>query len=93
MTDDRRNALNRREILEGYLAVLERPAYLVEVCSAVDGDIDELRSAVQDAFGLSALAAHAVVALQVRRFTPAERRKLRNELADIDLSLNQHPDK
>ncbi|MFD4960411.1 hypothetical protein [Microbacterium sp. NPDC058389] len=84
MDDDRRNALGRREIIAAYLEVLDRLEELVEICASVEGDTDELRIALQEAFGISPTAADAVLALQVRRFTPEERRKIRSELADID---------
>jgi DNA gyrase/topoisomerase IV subunit A len=82
--DDRRNALVRREIIAAYLEVVDRLEELVEICSSVEGDTDELRIEVQEAFGFSPIAADAVLAIQVRRFTPKERNKMRNELADID---------
>lgn len=87
MADDRENKLALREILMAYLEVLNRLGELVEVCSAVDGDAQKLRRAVQEAFGLSPIAADAVLALQVRRFTPNERQKIKDELAGLDLWL------
>ncbi len=87
MADHRENALARREIIAAYIQVLDRLGELVEICSAVEGDTHELRSKVQEAFGLSPIAADAVLSLQVRRFTPNERRRMRYELADIDLWL------
>ncbi|MGN6221939.1 MAG: hypothetical protein ACTHNQ_20770 [Microbacterium sp.] len=89
MDDDRRNVLGRREIIAGYLEVLDRLEELVEICASTEGDTDELRNAVQEAFAISPIAADAVLALQVRRFTPEEQRKLRNELTDIDRWLEE----
>lgn len=89
MDDDRRNALGRREIIAAYLEVLDRLEELVEICASVEGDTDELRIAVQEAFGISPIAADAVLAMQVRRFTPEERHKIQNELADIDRWLEE----
>ena len=89
MDADRENALARREILAAYLKVLDRLEELVEICSTVEGDTDELRSAVQQAFGISPIAADAVLAMQVRRFTPSERHKIWNELADTDRWLQR----
>jgi len=87
--DDRRNALGRREIIAAYLQVLDRLEELVEICASVDGDTDDLRIAVQEAYGISPIAADAVLAMQVKRFTPEERRKIRSELADIDRWLEE----
>lgn len=89
MDDDRRNALGRREIIAAYLQVLDRLEELVEICASVDGDTDDLRIAVQEAYGISPIAADAVLAMQVKRFTPEERRKIRSELADIDRWLEE----
>jgi len=87
--DDRRNALGRREIIAAYLQVLDRLEELVEICASVDGDTDDLRIAVQEAYGISPIAADAVLAMQVKRITPEERRKIRSELADIDRWLEE----
>lgn len=38
---------------------------------------------------LSSTAAEAVLALQVRRFTPSERSKIQDEMSDLDLRLEQ----
>lgn len=89
MDDDRQNALARREIVAAYVEVMDRLPELVEICAAVEGDTQDLRSAVQRAFELSPFAADAVLSLQVRRFTPAERQKTRDELADIDRWLER----
>lgn len=85
MTDDERNLLARREILVAYTAVLDRLDELLEVCSAVTGDTDDLRRAVEEAFDLSPIQADAILAIQVRRFTPNERRKLEEELVELEL--------
>lgn len=87
MTEDRQNLLLRREILLAYVKVLERPHELFDVCAAVSGDGDDLRAAVGDAFELDPIAADAVLALQVRRFTPRGRKLLQDELADLDLRI------
>ena len=57
------------------------------MCAAVSGDADEARSAVAAAFGVSDVAADAILALQVRRFTPRSIEQMRNELADYDRRL------
>ena len=38
MDEDRNNLLARREILLGYVAVLERTGELLQVCASVDGE-------------------------------------------------------
>ncbi|WP_121057525.1 hypothetical protein [Microbacterium telephonicum] len=89
MSDDRQNLLARREIVVAHMTVLERLEELVALCSTVAGDPHELRSAVCETFELSPVAADAVLALQVRRFTPYERRRIQDELNDIDLRLRR----
>ncbi|MDZ8171973.1 hypothetical protein [Microbacterium xanthum] len=84
MDADRQNALARREIIAAHLKVLDRLEELVEICSTVAGDTSELRSAVQFAFGISPIAADAVLTMQVKRFTPSQRHMIQKELADID---------
>lgn len=85
MTDERRNQLLRREILAAFVVVLDRLGELTEVCSAVSGDAEELSRAVQETFELSPIAADAILAMQVRRFTPVERQRIQQKLADLDL--------
>lgn len=87
MDSDRENALMRRAILAAYVSVLDRMGELVQVCSTVAGGAEELHAAVQDAFSLSPIAADAVLAMQIRRFTPTERQRIVDELADVDLWL------
>jgi DNA gyrase/topoisomerase IV subunit A len=89
VSDDRQNLLARREIVVAYIEVLDRLAELVDLCSTVTGDTQELRTAVEEAFGLNPVAADAVLSMQVRRFTPNEREKLRNEFADLEQRLQR----
>jgi DNA gyrase/topoisomerase IV subunit A len=89
VADDRQNALARREILEAYVKASTRLGELVEVCSSVTGDVDQLRNAVQNAFKLSPYAAQAVLDMQVRRFTPHERQRILDELAELNLRLER----
>lgn len=89
MNEDRDNLLARREILRGYLTVLERAGELMQVCASVDGDAAAPRSAVIEAFGVSEVTADAILHLQVRRFTPAAIEKIREELDDLDSPLRK----
>ncbi|WP_344054924.1 hypothetical protein [Microbacterium lacus] len=90
MDEDRDNLLARREILRAYLLVLERAGELLQVCASVDGDAAAARSAVIEAFGVSEIAADAILHLQVRRFTPAAIEEIRNELSGLDPRLSQY---
>lgn len=92
MDADRRNAVGRREILRGYLVVMERLPELVELCDRVEGDDSDLQTAVEATFGLSPEAATAIISLQVRRFTPAQRQRIRDELAAVEQWLEQPGD-
>lgn len=84
MNEDRDNLLTRREILRGYVTVLERPGELLHVCGSVDGDAAAARTAIAEAFGVGDIAAEAILHLQVRRFTPAALHEIRAELEDLD---------
>lgn len=86
MMDDRRNLLARREIIAAYVKALDRLSELIELCS-VDRETAELRRALQDRFAITAVAADAILTLQVRRFTPSEKQKIRDELAGVDAQL------
>jgi DNA gyrase/topoisomerase IV subunit A len=89
VSDDRQNLLASREIVVAYIEVLDRLAEFVDLCSTVAGDTHELRTAVEEAFGLSPMAADAVLSMQVRRFTPNERETLRSEFADLEQRLQR----
>lgn len=89
MDDDRRHLLARREILAGYVVVLERTDELLRVCASVSGDSADARDAVVAAFDVSEIVADAILGLQVRRFTPAALTGIREQLADIDQRLTE----
>lgn len=89
MNQDRNNLLTRRQILRDYVTVLERTGELLHVCASVDGDAAAARSAVAEAFGVSEIAADAILHLQVPRFTPAAMVEIRQELDDLDRLLRQ----
>jgi DNA gyrase/topoisomerase IV subunit A len=88
MDDDRRNLLARIEIVSAYMKALEDTEKLLRVCANVSGDADDARVAVAAAFEVSELAADAILALQVRRFTPRSIELMRSELADYDRLLS-----
>lgn len=62
-----------------YIAVMDRPEELLTVCANASGHADQVRRAIQEAFGITALAADAVLSMQVRRFTPVERKRKRKQ--------------
>lgn len=84
MSDHLDSLRMRREILIAYVTVLDRANELLHMCAAATGGADQLRLAVEEAFGLSPVAADAVLALQVRRFTPSALEQIRQELVDVD---------
>jgi DNA gyrase/topoisomerase IV subunit A len=87
MDEDRRNLGARAEIVRAYIKALEDPEKLLQVCANVSGDVDDARTAVTTEFEVSDMAADAILALQVRRFTPRSIELMRNELADYDRRL------
>ncbi|GEP49162.1 hypothetical protein FVP74_11885 [Microbacterium saccharophilum] len=89
MNEERNNLLMRREILRGYVTVLERAGELLQVCASVDSDAAAAGSAIAEAFGVSDTASDAILHLQVRRFTPTALEEIRNELDDLERLLRQ----
>lgn len=87
MTDDREGDLARRDILAAYIAVMDRPGELLAVCANASGDATEIRRAIEAEFGITALAADAVLSMQVRRFAPVERKRIQDELTALNASL------
>lgn len=87
MDEDRRNLLARIEIVSGYLKALEDTEKLLRVCANVSGDAGDARAAVAAEFEVSDVAAEAILALQVRRFTPSSIEQMRSELAEFRLRL------
>lgn len=81
--------LARREIVAAYVAVLARVDEFVRICSTVEGGRDEVRAAVQDAFGLTEVAAEAVLTMQMHRLSPSERQQTRDELATLDAHVER----
>ncbi len=67
--------------------MLDRADELLRVCAAATGEASEARLAVEEAFGLSPVAADAVLALQVRRFTPTALVQIRQELVEVNRQL------
>ncbi|OAH49497.1 hypothetical protein [Microbacterium oleivorans] len=84
MMDDRETDRARRDILLAYIAVMDRPEELLAVCANASGDADDVRRAIERAFEISAVAADAILSMPVRRFTPAERKRIQDELATLD---------
>lgn len=74
----------RRAILRAYVMVIERKDELFSVCAAATGDVSATRLALEKTFGIGPVEADAVLDLQVRRFTPAQTERIRQELADVE---------
>lgn len=89
MDEDRQQLLARQEILSAYVTALDRVEDLLRVCARVRGDGDDASSAVAEAFGVSRVAADAILTLQVRRFTPTAIERIRVELADVGRQLTE----
>ena len=52
--------------------------------------IDDCRAAIEDWLGCSPIAARAVMELQIRRMSRAERQKINDELHQLRRELAQH---
>ena len=86
MTSDREQDRIRCEILSAYISVIDRWGELFKICATTD-DMTAARLAVEGHFGLSSVAADAVLSLQVRRFTPFERGRIQDELTALEAAL------
>lgn len=89
MTEDRENLLARRQIVSALLLALENVDKLLDVCAKVQGGVAETQAAVAEAFDVGEIEANAILALQVRRFTPHSIEQIREELAEIDRRLSE----
>jgi DNA gyrase/topoisomerase IV subunit A len=69
-------------ILDAMDAAIERRQELLEIVGAAP-DADAARQAVMDRFAVGAEEATAVLELQVRRFSERERRRIREEAAEL----------
>ena len=87
MDEERKNHLQRMEILNAYIKAIENAEELLRVCAHVEGDMTAARSAVASAFDVSDVAADAILTMQVRRFTPHAIKQLRDQLADDERRL------
>ena len=77
-----RRAEERAHILEGYLVGLDSIDAVVALVRA-SNDADEARSGLMKRFGLSEIQAQAILDLRLQRLTGLERKKIREEHADL----------
>lgn len=77
-----RRAEERAHVLEGYLIALDN---LDDVIALIRGsnDADEAREGLQTRFGLTEIQAQAILDLRLQRLTGLERKKIRDEHADL----------
>lgn len=85
--ESRENELIRRSIIAAMLHVAEHRSELFEVCAGVEGDASSANAAIREAFGFDEMQAEAILAMQVRRFTPRAIQQMRAELAEVDARL------
>lgn len=79
----------RREIIDAYIAATGDPDTLIRVCANASRDEIELVAAVSAAFGVGEIPARAILDMQVRRFGPHERERLREEREDLQRRLDR----
>jgi DNA gyrase/topoisomerase IV subunit A len=77
----------RIEIVTASIKALEDSEKLLRVRADVSGDAEDARAAIAAEFEVSDIAADAIPALQVRRFTPRAIEQMRSELADYPRRL------
>lgn len=79
----------RRRIIAALLFAAERPTEVLRIVTAAHGELDAAAAALRDAFAWTEEQSHAVLNMQVRRFTPLTVHRLRNELQEIDTLLGE----
>ncbi|MBO1738534.1 hypothetical protein [Leifsonia sp. TF02-11] len=84
MDDDVRNARFHRPVVVAMLFAAEHSADILALCASAEGDDSSLREAIMTAWGFDEVQADAILAMQVRRFTPRAIEQLRGLLADLD---------
>jgi DNA gyrase/topoisomerase IV subunit A len=89
VTDTRKLIAERVEVLCAVEAAQADPHRLVDVLLAAGGDGSE---AVMAAYGVSRTAAVAIVDMQFRRLTPAQRARVAEELAARRAELGEVPE-
>lgn len=84
MDDAVRNARFHRPVVVAMLFAAEHSADILRLCAAAEGDDSSLREAIMTAYGFDEVQADAILAMQVRRFTPRGIEQYRELLADLD---------
>jgi hypothetical protein len=77
----------RIESVAAYIKAFKDSEKLLRVCADVSGDAEHARAAIAAEFEVSDIAADAIPAPQVRRFTPRAIEQMRSELADYHRRL------
>ncbi len=84
MDDEVRNARFHRPVVVAMLFAAENSADILQLCAAAEDDDSSLREAIMTAYGFDEVQADAILAMQVRRFTPRAIEQYRELLADLD---------
>ena len=82
------NLLLRLDILAGYVAAVERSGELLQICARSTDEMVALE--IAKAFTVRLEVADAILAMQVRRFTPDALQKLESELAEVELRVRNN---
>ncbi|MDB5161495.1 MAG: gyrA [Candidatus Saccharibacteria bacterium] len=77
-----RKAQERAHILEGYKIALDHIDEVIRIIRASKTSDEAQKNLIKE-FGLSAIQAQAILAMQLRRLTGLEREAVENELADL----------
>ncbi|MEO8290327.1 MAG: DNA gyrase C-terminal beta-propeller domain-containing protein, partial [Gaiellaceae bacterium] len=77
-----RRAEERAHILEGYIIALDNLDAVIKLIRGSE-DGDEARTGLQEQFALSEIQAQAILDLRLQRLTGLERKKIKDEHADL----------
>ena len=83
-----RRAESRAHVLRGYVIALDNLDAVIELIRGA-GDTDEAREQLMERFGLSEVQAVAILDLRLRALTALERRRVEQELADLEERIGE----
>jgi DNA gyrase subunit A len=75
-------AERQAHVLEGYLIALDNLDEVIELIRAAD-DVESARNGLISRFGLSEIQAQAILEMRLRALTGLERKKVKDEHADL----------
>lgn len=80
---ERRQGELRLEILDALCLAVDQPERVLEIAMRTTGSDEDVVDALAESFGMSLDGAHAVLEMQVLRFSPTRIQQLRDERDEL----------